>query len=142
MGRREVKPAAINWGTFLLVALLVFGSSGLDSVTNMLLGVTGGLVGCAVGAYVTIKGAKSPRERTFWVRATAIMLLLAVAFAVAWVLTPGWYRFPLFIPYGIGLLLLVRYGNRRLAEIHREQPGSAESVAAAEPSGGAGGPGG
>jgi hypothetical protein len=118
-----VKPAAVNWGTFLLVMLLVLGSSSLDNpIASVLIGVTGGLVGCAVGAYVLIKRAKSAQERTFWRWAAAVMLLIAVSFAVAWVLVPGWYRFLLFIPYGAGLFLLVRYGNRRLAEVHREQP--------------------
>jgi hypothetical protein len=115
---RKLNTAAVIWGTFLLVALLILASSSLDSRMNMLLGICGGLAGCAVGAYVTIKRAKSPRERALWVRATAVMLLVAVSFAVAWSLVPGWYRFLLFIPYGSGLFLLDRYSNRRLAEIH------------------------
>jgi hypothetical protein len=124
MEKNQVKPATINGGLFLMVLLLVLGSSNLDSWTNMLIGVTGAFVGCAYGAYAAIKGAKSPQERTFvWVWAI-VALLLFVSFAVAWVVVPGWYRFLLFIPFALALFLLVRYGNRKFTDLKQKQGGT------------------
>jgi len=88
--------------------------SNVDGLTGSILGVVVGLVGAAVGAFVTIKRATSPRGRADWIWCTVVIFLLVASFAIAFAFTPGWYRFLWFLPYGIGLALLVRCGNRRL----------------------------
>jgi hypothetical protein len=124
MDGRQVQPATVNWLIVVVVVVMVlsFNQIGLDGRTGAILGVILGLIGGAVGTAVTIRQARSPQERAFWLRTSAVLILLTVSFIVAFVLVPGWYRFLLFIPFGIALALLMR--KSRLSEFSGRPPTS------------------
>ena len=80
-----------------------------------------GAAGAALGAYVSIRNTKGPRERAFVVKANVICWVAALAFVVAMFMAPEPYRFWLVPVYIIGLLSNVRLWNRKQFEIRDEE---------------------
>jgi hypothetical protein len=74
------------------------------------------------GGATTLRRAGTPQERAAQARSLAALLALVAAFAVAFALVPGWYRFLVFLPFGLGLALLIRRGRRRAGVPTRAEP--------------------
>jgi hypothetical protein len=66
-----------------------------------------------VGAYYGIKRSNSAKERGLMSRCCLLLLFVIALFAIGYWLIPGYYRFLVFIPFGISVFVLVRHTNRR-----------------------------
>ncbi|MCK5077420.1 MAG: hypothetical protein KAR38_13645 [Calditrichia bacterium] len=83
-------------------------------------GIIGSLIGLAggiVGTYFSIKNTNSQEEKTFMIRMAVYAWLSILTFLVLMFVLPMPYNFLLWIPYGILLLLGIRYVNKKQAEI-------------------------
>ena len=90
-------------------------------VAGAAIGVIGGVVGGALGTYLSIKHARTTRERSFLTKVAVWMCIGVVGFVVLLLLFPAPYKYFLWIPYVIGLPYSVIILNRRLNQIRREQ---------------------
>ncbi len=92
--------------------------------------VVAGLIGIAggvIGTYFSIKNTDGPLERAFMVRVAVVGWLAVIAFLVGLYLLPNPYRFLLWIPYTPGLVLGIRWGNRRQMQIRAREAASRPS---------------
>jgi hypothetical protein len=96
---------SVNWGAWI------------GAIAGGLFGVLGG----ALGTYLSIKNTHGPRERAFMIRASMTAWLLVAVFLVGLWLIPGWYRFLLWIPYVPLLIWGVLKWNSTQARIRREE---------------------
>ena len=90
----------------------------------MMGGIVGSVVGAAgaaLGAYVSIRNTRGPRERAFVIKANVTCWLAALAFVVVMFMAPVPYRFWLIPVYVIGLLSNVRLWNRKQFELREEE---------------------
>lgn len=87
---------------------------------DMLPGLVGagiGLVGGLVGTGYGVAGSRPGAERRFVLRMSAI-LWLAVLGMLAWLVwVPQTYTSLVWVPYGIGLPFVVRWGRRKQEEL-------------------------
>lgn len=113
---KQMAGRADTW-PWVVVMICVVGSLDLGPRWGPIVGVTGGLIGAAAGVYWGVKRTPLPQERRAIVRLMLLNVLLMAAFAASFLLLPGSYRFLAFVPFGIGLFLLVRYGNRRRRDL-------------------------
>ena len=95
-------------------------------------GWIGGIVGCliglaggAVGTWFSIRNTSGPRERSFMIRAAAVLWIAMLIFFGLLIALPDPWRWFMWIPYGILLPLGITYSNRRQQALRRgEAPGS------------------
>ena len=80
-----------------------------------------GLLGGVLGTWVCIMNTRGRRERAFAAWASAAMWLAILGFLAAMWFTPVPYRFLMWLPYAVALPLAIRFGNRRLEAIRREE---------------------
>ena len=80
-----------------------------------------GILGGAMGTYFSIKNTKGPRERAFMVRASVVCWFGVIIFVLGTWFVPVPYKYGLITIYVVGLLLAVRYWNRRQAAIRAEE---------------------
>ena len=107
---------------FALV-LIVLGCLGsIDYRWSAYGGSALGLIGGAVGVYFGLKRLNSAQERALLVRYFLLLLLIIALGAIGFWLIPGYYRFLVFVPCGLGLFLLIRYTNRRRSQPQTGQP--------------------
>jgi hypothetical protein len=97
--------------TMILMGLVFMVANYTDSLTGILVGVSLGVLGSAIGVFTALRQTQSSASRSFFIRGSVLTAALALSFFVIFLLIPGWYRFLLFIPYGIVLFLLIR-GSR------------------------------
>jgi hypothetical protein len=97
-----------------LVVVVVLADLNLTPWWGTAVGVIGGVLGAALGVYGATRKTESPRERVFLVRYAILLFALIAAFVACFFLLPlaDGYRFLLFLPFGAGIFLLVRYANR------------------------------
>jgi hypothetical protein len=91
----------------------------MGGIAGTVLGVIGG----AVGTYFSVTRTNGPRERAFVVKAAIVTWLLVIAFLLGLILLPRPYNFLLWIPYGIGIGLGIRWWNRHQFRIRTEEAG-------------------
>jgi RsiW-degrading membrane proteinase PrsW (M82 family) len=72
-----------------------------------------GILGGMAGAYCGIKRMNLREERALMWRFLLLSLMLMALFAIGFLLIPGYYRFLVFIPFGIGIFVLVHQSNDR-----------------------------
>ena len=101
MSKSESFLISTNYTTLTLMGLILLVASYADSQMGMIAGASLGVLGAVIGLLISLREAPSSTIRSFMIRSSLITALLAVSFFVAFLLTPGWYRFLLFIPYGI-----------------------------------------
>ena len=92
----------------------------IGGVGGAVIGVLGGLV----GTYFSVKNTRGPRERVFMIRVALVCCLAVTAFLVVLWFTPFFYRSLLWLTYMILLPLAIRIGNRKQAQIRREEESS------------------
>lgn len=113
MSKSESFVISTNFTTLILMGLVVMIASYADSLTGIIVGASLGVLGAVIGLLASLRQAQSSPARSFFIRSSAITAALTLSFLLAFLLIPGWYRFLLFIPYGIILLVLIRACNRR-----------------------------
>ena len=86
-----------------------------------ILGAVVGVLGGIIGTYFTVKNTKGPRERAFAVKASIVCWVFVLVFVAAMFLIPTWHKHFLWIPYVVLLILGIRIGNNRLAQIRKEE---------------------
>lgn len=82
-----------------------------------------GLVGGAIGTYVSIRNTNGPRERAFMIRVAGIVWIAVTAFVVALLIVPFPYKWLLWVPYVPALVTAIVWGNRRQRQIRLEESG-------------------
>lgn len=88
-------------------------------------GILGGLVGVlggVVGSWASICNTRTPEARAYMMRLTAWTWVGLLGFLAALWVIPMPYKALLWVPYGIGLPLLIRKVNRRLAQLEQAAP--------------------
>jgi hypothetical protein len=88
--------------------------------TGLLAGILGGVIGVAggvIGTYFSIKNTRSSAERAFVARCAVGTWIGVLAFLALLLLVPSSFRWLLWVPYGIGLALAVRWMNETQARI-------------------------
>ena len=86
-------------------------------LVGAIVGTVLGLAGGVFGTYCSIKNTQGPLERALMVKASVVVWIAVALFLVLLFATPAPYRFFLWIPYGIFLLVGINKLNRRIAEI-------------------------
>ena len=103
------------------------GEMNQDTLT--LVGAIGGSVigvlGGVVGTWCSIRNTGGPRERAFMIRVAVCCWLAVTAFLAALWLIPFQYEAILCVPEILGLHFAIKAGNRRLAQIRKEDSGAA-----------------
>ena len=92
----------------------------IGGILGALIGVAGGLI----GTYYSVRNTRGPRERAFMVRVAVGCWVLVLTFVAALFLTPAEYRYWLWLPYGLVLVLGIGWANRAQARIRQEESGS------------------
>lgn len=94
----------------------------------MNVGLIGGILGCiigiaggAVGTYFSIKNTNGPKERAFIVKASVVFWTFGIIFVTLLLRLPSPYKWFLWLPYGIFLPISIRFMNKRLCQIKREE---------------------
>ena len=82
-------------------------------ILGAIIGGSIGLLGGAVGTYLSIKNTLGPRERKFMVRAAIVIWVAVTLFVVLLVVLPSPYRWLMWIPYVIALPIAVVFLNRK-----------------------------
>jgi len=93
-------------------------------------GIIGGVIGLAggaIGTYASIKNTGGPRERQFMVRAAVATWVGVTLFLVLLFVLPNPYRWLIWIPYGVALLLAIVCLNRKQQTIRSEEARSRRS---------------
>ena len=80
-----------------------------------------GLAGGAVGTYFSIRNTNGPRERAFMIRMALVTWTAVTAFIVVLMILPSPYRWLLWLPYAVVLLLGIRWCNQRWRRIRAEE---------------------
>jgi hypothetical protein len=93
----------------------------IGAIVGSMLGILGG----AIGTYVSLKRAAGPRERAFVIKTALFLTILIVSFLISMLLTPHPYRHLLWIPYVILLSGGIQWGNRMHARVREEEAQSA-----------------
>ena len=86
-----------------------------------LIGGAIGVFGGAIGTYFSIKNTAGPNERSFMIRVAVIAWLAVLAFLIGLLTLPQPFNWLLWLPYGIGLPLGIRWCNRRQAQIRAHE---------------------
>lgn len=76
-----------------------------------------GLLGGALGTYVSVTNTSGPRERAFMVRVAIGAWIFITAFLIGLLTLPTPFKFLLWIPYAIALPLAILWSNRRQRQI-------------------------
>ena len=84
-------------------------------------GIVMGLVGGIIGTRCSIKNTNGPRERSFMVKAAAVVWIAIVIFLGLLIALPSPYRWFMWIPYSILLPLGITFGNRKQQAIRQEE---------------------
>jgi hypothetical protein len=113
MFKSETFSVSTNVTTLTLMGLIVLVASYADSQMGVIVGASLGVLGAVIGLLTSLKEAPSAPIRSFMIKSSLITAALALSFLVAFLSIPGWYRFLLFIPYGIALIVFIRGRNRR-----------------------------
>ena len=90
----------------------------IGGIAGTVLGFSGG----AFGTYCSIRNARAPLERAFMIKASIVTWITLLVFLGLLLGLPSPYRFLMWIPYGIGLPLGIRYMNRRIQQIRTLEP--------------------
>ncbi len=76
-----------------------------------------GVLGGAIGTYYSIKNTNGPRERQFMIRCSVVVWVFVTGFLVGLFLIPAPYKWLLWIPYGVGLTMGIRFVNNQQQRI-------------------------
>ncbi len=86
-----------------------------------------GLLGGAVGTYLSIKNTAGPRERQFMVRSAIVIWIAVTLFVVLLIVLPSPYRWLMWIPYVIALPIAVVSLNRKQQVIRSNEQRTRQS---------------
>ena len=84
-------------------------------------GGVGGVAGGIIGTYCSIKNTKGPKERAFMWKASIVCWLAIGLFLGLMFLLPNPYRYFLWIPYSILMVLGIPFINRTQQRIRKEE---------------------
>lgn len=91
-------------------------------------GMIGGIAGCVIGAaggiigtWASIRHTSGPKERAFTIKASIIGWTAGIIFLVLLLLIPSYWKFLLWLPYGILLPLGIISWNRTQQKIREEE---------------------
>ncbi|MCK5450986.1 MAG: hypothetical protein KAI70_04395 [Candidatus Omnitrophica bacterium] len=80
-----------------------------------------GLVGGIIGTYCCIKNTNGPKEKAFMIKISIFGWIGIIVFLTLIFLLPGYYRFYLWVPYGIILPIVIVKGNKMQTKIRKEE---------------------
>ena len=109
------------WALIALVLLVLGSLTKVDYRLSAYGGAVIGVLGGTAGAYYGIKRLNLGEERALIWRFLLLLLLLMALFATGFLLIPGYYRFLVFIPFGIAIFVLVRDTNCKRTDLQTEQ---------------------
>jgi len=109
------------WALVTLVLIVLGSLSSIDYRWSAYGGAAIGVLGGTAGACYGIRRLNLEEERALMWRFLLVLLLLMALFAIGFLLIPGYYRFLVFIPFGIGIFVLVRHTNRTRTDLHTAQ---------------------
>jgi drug/metabolite transporter (DMT)-like permease len=111
-----------------------------NELTGSQLGMVGGILGCVLGfagglfgTCCCIRNTQGPRERKFMIQASVAVWVAVMLFVTLLMVLPSPYRFLTWVPYGILLLLGIRYINKRQKQIMRAENGGSWRQARSHP---------
>ena len=81
-----------------------------------------GVLGGVLGTWVSIHNTRTQAERTFMIRCAAGCWLAVGVFVAAMILTPPPYRWYLWIPYVLAMLIGIPWMNRVQARLRDTRP--------------------
>ena len=84
-------------------------------------GCTLGLLGAAIGSWVSIHNTKGPRERAFVIRSVIYAWLLMILIMLPFLFIGSAYFAFAWIPYTILMSIGVSYWNKKQAKIRKEE---------------------
>lgn len=97
----------------------------MDPATIGLIGGVGGTVigflGGAIGTWFSIKNTNGPLAKKLMIQMSLIFWMIVFTFLGLMFLLPVPYKHLLWIPYGIGLPVAIRYCNRKQQEIRETE---------------------
>lgn len=88
-----------------------------------LVGAAIGILGGALGTYVSIRNTQGPRERAFVIKASVICWVLAITFVCTVLLLPSPHRYIVWLPYAVVLIVAIRLWNKGQSSIRKEESG-------------------
>ena len=102
----------------------------LSGGDKMNIGIIGGIIGGILGlmggifgTYCCIKNTNGPKEKAFMIEVSFIGWIGIIIFLTLMFILPNPYRFYLWIPYGIILMIAIIKGNKIQAKIRQEESG-------------------
>lgn len=87
-------------------------------------GIIGGIIGViggVIGTYFSIKNTNGPKERAFMIKASGIFWVLGIIFITLLFVLPSSYKWFIWLPYGILFPISIRFVNRKLEQIKRDE---------------------
>ncbi len=81
-----------------------------------------GLLGGVLGTWASIRNTQSPVERAFMIRCAVGCWLAVGAFVAAMILTPSPYRWFLWVPHLVAMLVGIPWMNRVQARLRSTPP--------------------
>ncbi len=91
-------------------------------------GLVGGIVGTAIGViggiigtWASIRNANSKAERRFMIRMSIYFWIFATMFVTALLIIKSPYKYLLWAPYGILFPIAIRFTNKKIRQIRKEQ---------------------
>jgi hypothetical protein len=89
----------------------------IGAIVGCILGLAGGII----GTYFSIKNTNGPKERTFMIKASAVVWIAVGILMALLFLLPNPYRWLMWIPYAILLPTGIIYGNKRQKQIRLDE---------------------
>ena len=80
-----------------------------------------GLLGAGVGTYFSIKNTDGPKEKAFMIKVAIMIWICVLAFIGLMLIIPGNYKYLLWIPYVIALVVGIKILNRKQMEIQMDE---------------------
>lgn len=89
----------------------------IGAIVGCILGLAGGII----GTYFSIKNTNGPKERSFMIKASAVVWIALGLLMVLLFLLPNPYRWLMWIPYAVLLPIGIIYGNKRQNQIRLDE---------------------
>ncbi|THB76914.1 MAG: hypothetical protein D6B25_08320 [Desulfobulbaceae bacterium] len=88
----------------------------IGAITGTIIGIGGGII----GTYCSIVNTSTVAARRFMIRMSIYCWLVIIIFLVLLSQISSPHRYWLWVPYGIGLPLFIRYVNTHLAQLEKK----------------------
>lgn len=87
-----------------------------------IIGSVVGILGGVFGTWMSIKNTTTPAERAFMVRCAIWTWIAVTLFVVAMIFVPAPYKFFLWIPYALAMIVAIPWMNRIQAKLRTASP--------------------